>query len=71
MWIYHVDLCSIMVLQAYVMRTTDSDSEDQQIHWMPDNSLKIHRLIEGLCLLGALRLTEGSTNRYIEGPQAD
>ena len=32
--------------------------------------MKIHRLIEGLHLLRALRLTEGSIARYIEGPQA-
>ena len=38
------------------------ESEDQQIHWRPNDSLKIHRLIEGLHLLRALRLTEGSTD---------
>ena len=48
-----------------------SDSEqDQQIHWRPNDSLKIYRLIERLYLLRAFRLTEGSTDRYIEGSKA-
>ena len=48
-----------------------TDSEDQLIHWMPNDSLNIHRLVECLHLLRALRLIEGSTDRYVEDPHAD